>query len=362
MQPFSRTRVFATPADRAACRQAIRQGSRSFHLAGQLLPVEVREPAFAIYAFCRMADDMIDDAGGGSEAIADIRACLDRAYRGAPRPDFVERAFADAVRDFAIPRAVPEALIEGLVWDAEGRSYETLSELKAYAVRVAASVGVMMSLVMHRREKHVLARACDLGIAMQLTNICRDVGEDARRGRVYLPAETLAGHGLARRDVLDADAADPRLRAVLGEVLAEAERLYDRAAAGIAALPAGSRVGINAARLLYREIGRLVADGVDPITMRAVVPRRRKLALLAAAAGLPTAAETVPIDAPCAAEAAALVDTVGAPPPNPFFARPPWWDVRGRAVRMVELLATFETAASPALGAGRDPSGGSGRP
>jgi 15-cis-phytoene synthase len=326
----SRADVFATPADRAACRQAIRQGSRSFHRAGQLLPVEVREPAFAVYAFCRMADDLVDREAGGWDAIDGIERCLDRVYAGRPRADYVERAFTDVVNDYAIPRAVPDGLVEGLRWDAGERRYETLSELKSYAVRVASSVGVMMSLVMQRRQPEVLARACDLGIAMQLTNICRDVGEDRRAGRCYLP-----------REFGDADA-DPG--EAVARLLAEAEFHYDRAAAGIAALPSGSRTGINAARFLYREIGRLVAAGVDPVHERAVVPLGRKLALLAMAAALP------PLDAdalaqPCAPEAAFLVDAVMRAPAPAKIDRPRWWDLRGRAVRMVELLAAFDASA-----------------
>ena len=112
---------------------------------------------------------------------------LARAYEGRPYPVAADRAMADLVRRYAIPRAVPEALLEGLAWDAEGRRYETLDELFDYAARVAGTVGVMMTLMMGVREPQTLARACDLGIAMQLTNIARDVGEDARAGRLYLP-------------------------------------------------------------------------------------------------------------------------------------------------------------------------------
>jgi phytoene synthase len=344
----SRTEDHATPADRAACRQAIRQGSRSFHLAGRLLPVEIREPAFAVYAFCRMADDMVDGATAIPTAIAEIEHCLDRVYSGRPRPTFVERAFADAVRDHAIPRVVPEALVDGLRWDAEGRRCRTLSDLRAYAVRVAGSVGVMMSLVMHRRDPDVLARACDLGIAMQITNVCRDVGEDARAGRLYLPEEMLLAAGLPA-EVPPSAVADPAYRRVIDALLAEAERHYDRAAAGIAELPAGSRLGINAARFLYREIGRMVGSGVDPMTTRAVVPGRRKLALLAASARLP-APDRRTLAAPCAAEAAFLVEAVAREVARPPSARLRWWDVPGRTVRLVEMLAAFEPGRPPVAG------------
>lgn len=341
MPPSSRVRPFATPADLAACREAIRQGSRSFHLAGKLLPVEVREPAYAIYAFCRFADDRIDRERGGTGAIASIRHLLDRCYSGRPGADFVERAFADVVREFAIPRAVPEALVEGLLWDAEGRRYATVSDLRGYAVRVAGSVGVMMSLAMGTREPAVLARACDLGIAMQFSNICRDIGEDAREGRIYLPDELLERSGCTAAHLFKARTMTPPIRQAAEGLLANAETHYDLAAAGIAALPAGTRIGINAARLLYREIGRMVGAGTDAVAKRAVVPRRRKLALLVAAADVPRA-DSGGLSHPVAPEAAFLIDAVGntaAPRRRPL---PGWWDVPGRAAHMVEMLTRLE--------------------
>ena len=117
-----------------------------------------------------------------------------RLCRPAPGRARADRALAAVVAQHAIPRALPEFLIEGLAWDVEGRRYETLDELLAYAARVAAAVGAMMSLLMGVREPAALARACDLGVAMQLSNIARDVGEDARMGRLYLPRA-----GCARR-------------------------------------------------------------------------------------------------------------------------------------------------------------------
>lgn len=275
--------------DRAACRALLRTGSRTFFAASHLLPQRVREPATALYAFCRLADDAVDlDAGEDRSRRAVLRRLedrLDRAYRGTPLPLPADRAFAETVARFDIPRAIPAALLEGLAWDAEGRRYATLADLHAYAARVAGTVGVMMALVMGVREPAALARACDLGAAMQLTNIARDIGEDARAGRLYLPLEWLAEAGI------DADAflADPRFTPALGAVaarlLAEASRLYRAGAAGIAALPLSCRTGIRAAGLLYAEIGREVnRRGCDSVSARAVVPGARKLALLVRAA------------------------------------------------------------------------------
>lgn len=341
MHPSSPARPHSTPANCAACRWSIRTGSQSFYLASLLLPVQVREPAYSVYAFCRMADDMIDRDDGGAEAIAALRAMLDRIYAGRPRADFVERGFSDVVSRFGIPRAVPEALIEGLAWDAEGRNYATLGALRAYAVRVAGTVGLMMTLVMGQRDPRVLARAVDLGVAMQLTNISRDIGEDARNGRIYMPLDWLAERGLDPDKWLAAPVYEPAVRAAVADLLAEAERLYDRAQAGIDALPRGSRLGIQTARLLYREIGRKVADGVDPVASRAVTTRGGKLRLVlrALAGGGRGAASVKGVALP---EASFLIRAVAASPaPVLSPALAPWWNPFGRVRRMLELLSAF---------------------
>jgi phytoene synthase len=165
----------------------IRCGSRSFFMASFLLPPDVREAAYALYAFCRLSDDAVDVEGGRGESVARLRQRLDSVFAGRPEPEPVDRALTDAVIEFGIPRAAMDALLEGLEWDAAGRRYETLSDVYAYAVRVAGSVGAMMAALMGARTPDLVARACDLGVAMQLTNIARDVGEDARAGRLYLP-------------------------------------------------------------------------------------------------------------------------------------------------------------------------------
>ena len=125
-------------------------------------------------------------------------------------PAPADRALADIVHRYAIPRALPEALLEGLEWDARAQRYEDLDALCAYAARVAGSVGAIMSVLMGVRAPEVVARACDLGIAMQLTNIARDVGEDARRGRVYLPLQWLRSAGIDPDAFIAAPVAMPR--------------------------------------------------------------------------------------------------------------------------------------------------------
>jgi phytoene synthase len=332
----------AALADFDACAELIRHGSHSFHQAGRFLPARLRRPAHAIYAFCRIADDAVDETEDcRAAAVARLRARLDRAYAGRPLDLPADRAFARTVEAFDLPRTLPEALIEGLAWDAEGRRYPTLSALTDYAARVAGAVGGMMAVLLGERSEAMLARACDLGVAMQLTNIARDVGEDARRGRIYLPLDWVADAGIDP----DAFVADPRpspaLTSVLRRMLAHAERLYERSEAGIGRLPADCRPAIFAARFLYAEIGAQVArNGYDCISRRAVVSKARKRLILmraigAAAAPLPRAWA---LPKPALAETRYLVDAAmtcaGTGPPRRSLSE--------RAERVIGILAELE--------------------
>jgi len=273
-------------ADILACRALLCSGSRSFHAASLLLPRRLRDPATALYAFCRVADDAIDLGDDKCAALVGLRARLDAAYAGAPADSAVDRAFACMVAAYAIPRALPEALIEGLAWDSQGRRYEDFPALLDYAARVAGAVGVMMALLMGVRDGDSLARAADLGVAMQLTNIARDVGEDAQAGRLFLPLDWLADAGIEAEAFLAVPAFTPALAGVVQRLLGEAEILYARAAGGIARLPRGCRTGIAAARRIYAAIGAdVAAAGYDSVTRRARVNGRRKLALALLALG-----------------------------------------------------------------------------
>jgi phytoene synthase len=246
----------------------------------------VRAPATALYAFCRVADDAIDEATDVAAATRDLAMRLDAIYQGRPQAHEADRAFAAVVRCFQIPRALPEALLDGFLWDAQGRRYETMADVLDYAARVAGTVGAMMALIMGAQGPSALARACELGLAMQLTNIARDVGEDARMGRLYLPREWL------READIDPDAwlTNPRFSPALGSVvarlLATADGLYERAAAGLVELPRDCRPAIESARSVYREIGRVVEEeGLDSVDQRAVVSGSRKLLLVARSIG-----------------------------------------------------------------------------
>jgi phytoene synthase len=270
-----------TRQDIRTCRALMRGGSRTFFAASLLLPKRVYEPATALYAFCRLADDAIDDGACKDAALADLRSRLDRAYNATPLEIAADRAFAAAVIYHQMPRTLPEALLEGFEWDSQGRRYEDLASLHDYAARVAGTVGAMMAVLMGVRDRQALARACDLGVAMQLTNIARDVGEDARAGRLYLPLAWLREENIDAETWLANPIFTPAIGRVVRRLLEAAAFLYARARAGIAALPADCRPGIRAAGLIYAAIGNeIAAAGFDSVTHRAHVPGAQKIALI----------------------------------------------------------------------------------
>ena len=301
------------PADLTHCREAIRTGSLSFHAASKLLPTKVRDPALALYAFCRLADDAVDDSDDKAPAVLALRDRLDLVYEGRPRNAPADRAFAAVVADFDMPRALPDALLEGLAWDAFGRRYDSFTDLRAYCARVASAVGAMMCVLMRVRDADALARACDLGLAMQLTNIARDVGEDARAGRLYLPLDWLRDEGLDPAAFLQNPMSDPRTKRLTRRLLTEADALYTRSEAGMGALPIACRPGIFAARHVYAGIGGSVARlGYDSINARARTTRRQKLGWLALSLARAAATTIIPnspvLHAPPIPEVAFLVD------------------------------------------------------
>lgn len=264
--------------DLEVCRQLLRHGSKSFAVAARLLPRRLRDPVTAFYAFCRVADDLVDDTSDPAWAVKVMHHRVRRIYAGDPFEHPVDRAFARVVHRYHIPQAPVMALLEGFAWDANGRRYDTLAELEGYCARVASAVGVVMTYVMGVRDPKVLARACDLGLAMQLTNISRDVGEDLRAGRLYLPATWLREAQLDATELQTQPRHSPALARIVERLLSAADRYYARADIGIAALPRDCRVAIRAARLIYADIGRVIRQrGFDAVTQRAHTGSLRKL-------------------------------------------------------------------------------------
>lgn len=248
------------------------------------MPAAMRASSAAVYAFCRVADDLIDLGGDAPRALEELHMRLERLYRGVPVDHPADRAFSVVVHRHEIPCEIPLALLEGFAWDAANRQYDELEELEEYCARVASTVGVMMTLMFGVREPGILARAGDLGVAMQLTNIARDVGEDARAGRLYLPRSWLVRANLDPDAFLAEPRPSPELAGIVRELLDVAAALYRRADAGIGGLPVSARVPIRAARLVYADISRVIArQSHDTVSRRAVTSKARKLLLLARA-------------------------------------------------------------------------------
>jgi phytoene synthase len=322
----------------------LRQGSRSFATAAYFLPRVVREPATALYAFCRAADDVVDQAFGVDQAwdgVAVLQERLALIYAGRPLALPEDRAFARVVETFAMPRALPDALLEGFAWDVAGRRYPDLSALRSYAVRVAGTVGAMMAVLMGVRDASRLARAVDLGVAMQLFNIARDVGEDARAGRLYLPTEWLREAGIDPDAFLAAPRFTPALGLVIHRLLGAATEHARTAQAGIARLPVGCRIGIGAASALYAEIGAEVARrGFDSVSSRAVVSAPRKLLVLTQS--LLAQARNVPArNAVVLAEGEWLVQAALQVSPR-TTSREAWWHIPKRIGTFIDLLERLE--------------------
>ena len=285
------------------CEKAILHGSLSFHAASLALPKSVRTPCLALYAFCRLADDEVDLKQNKSASIYDLVQRLDLVYAGTPRDHPMDRAFANMVEKFDMPRALPEALFEGFVWDAMSKQYKTFDDLISYSARVASSVGAMLCVIMGERRAEVLSRACDLGVAMQLTNIARDIGEDAKEGRLYVPHDWFQQEGLDPKEFLSDPNRSESTVVFTKRLLGKAETLYHRSEAGIAYLPPKVRPAMFAARHIYSAIGiEIKKNNYDNINYRARTNKFTKTKLLTFSALQSLASVVLPAPATVYAE------------------------------------------------------------
>jgi phytoene synthase len=257
----------------------IRRHSKSFALASQLLPPAARDHAHALYAYCRRADDAVDlvDPAQAPGALERLRLELDAVYDGHALSQPIASEFQRVVFERRIPRAYPEALLDGFELDARGARYATLLDLHRYCWCVAGSVGAMMCHVMGVRREPAVVHGAHLGMGMQLTNICRDIAEDWARGRLYVPAELLPDFKAPESWPPPPRTLELLARAV-GRLLQEADVFYRSGDAGLGALDFRPRLAVATARHVYSSIGdRLRARSCDVSLGRAVVPRSRKL-------------------------------------------------------------------------------------
>lgn len=267
------------------CRGITRHHARTFYFASACLPRPTRAHAYAVYGFCRWADNGVDDARDRSEAAEKLelaREALDLAYSDGVGPPGL-LAFRRTVRERSIPKHLFESLLDGMEMDLDVTRYETFADLDRYCYRVAGVVGLMMTHVFGYRSERCLPNALALGTAMQLTNILRDVAEDLRMGRVYLPRDELARFGVGE-DQLAEGRVDDAFRALMRFQIDRARRYYEEAEAGIPWLVGdSSRLTVRVMGRLYGGIlGAIERQGFDVFRRRARVSTARKLATLAA--------------------------------------------------------------------------------
>ncbi|NKC12103.1 MAG: phytoene/squalene synthase family protein [Gammaproteobacteria bacterium] len=272
--------------------QSIAVGSKSFAGASRLFNRQMRVSAQLLYSWCRHCDDVIDGQGLGfatpvqiteGRTAADVESRLRILHEktrvaldGKPdAPAFA--ALAYVVERHQIPARYPLELLDGFEMDAFKRCYHSLQDTIEYSYHVAGVVGIMMAMVMGVRDEATLDRACDLGIGFQLTNISRDVMDDAAIGRIYLPEQWLREAGVAPEEIACA-AMRERVYQVVSRLLDTAEQYYDSAYYGLCELPFRAACAIGTARRVYREIGRQVRRRErNAWDQRMVVGRRRKL-------------------------------------------------------------------------------------
>ena len=287
---------------------SIKKGSKSFALASRVLPPALRDDASMLYAWCRYCDDVIDGQemghgqiadykSGQAERLAVLRTDTTNALEGKPTDNPVFAGLARVVKTHAIDHKHPHELLKGFEMDASERVYKTVDDILDYSYHVAGVVGVMMANIMGVRDAATLDRASDLGLAFQLTNIARDVIDDAEADRVFVPQDLLQKHGAPIEASAQLNKDNwPALHKAACEQLDIAEGYYASAKVGIKELPFRCAWAISAALNVYREIGeRLRARGPEAWEGRVSASKGRKLALAMGAVGPAMARKSVQV-------------------------------------------------------------------
>jgi phytoene synthase len=255
--------------------------SRSFHMASSLLPDEKKRAVRALYAFCRVTDDVVDRPTG--DPATGLEQWREKALSAAPpSDDLVAIAWADARLRFRIPPHYAEQLMSGVARDLHQNRYETFEDLAGYSYGVASTVGLMSMHITGFSHKQAIPYAVKLGVALQVTNILRDVAEDWRNGRVYLPQQEMWAFGLSDKD-LAAGVVTDRWREFMRFQVARNRQLYQEAWPGIGLLHSDGRFAIGAAAGLYGGIlDDIESNGYDVFSRRAYISTSNKLVRLPA--------------------------------------------------------------------------------
>ncbi len=273
------------------CRNTTRTYAKTFYLATRFLPHHKQRSTFAIYGLCRFLDNLVDEAedlvAGNPVRLQEVERRLSewkqqlrQTYEGEPTDNPILIAFSDVLRRHHIDISLPYALIDGVCMDLTKNRYDTFDELYDYSYKVASVVGLMISEVFGYKDKAALDHAVDLGIAMQLTNILRDVGEDLMRDRIYLPAEDLRHFGIAEADLFNHTMSDEFIDMMKFQI-ERARRYYESADKGIPMLSSDSQVPVRLARVNYsRILDKIEKNKYQVFTHRAYLSLTQKMAVL----------------------------------------------------------------------------------
>ncbi len=275
----------------AECRAITRYHAKTFYMATRFLPNHKQRGIFAIYSLCRYIDDLVDEAEDLLEkrelTEEDIRLKLESwkqklrdTYDGKAHDNDILIAFSDVLRQYHIPIEMPFELMEGVCMDLFKNRYETFDELYDYSFKVASIVGLMTSQVFGYQSQEALGYAVDLGIAMQLTNILRDVGEDLQRNRIYLPQEDLVRFNVSEQELFDHQRTENVIE-LLNFQIQRTRRYYQRSDKGISLLSSDSRLPVYLARQNYgRILDKIEENNYNVFDKRAYLNATEKFSIL----------------------------------------------------------------------------------
>lgn len=259
--------------------------SKSFYFSARLLPEQKRWATYALYGFCRYADNLVDNPRNRSkEELLDELDFLQReikyAYRTGDSEHPVLKPFILVAKKYSIPSEYPLDLLKGMAMDLTEKRYQTFNELYLFCYRAAGVVGLMMTHVLGFRSEKTFQYAEKLGIAMQLTNILRDVQEDKEMGRIYLPLNEIRQFGLSEEDILD-EKYHSRLNDFMKFQTSRAQKYYDEAHKGIALLEKNAQFAIYASAKIYNGIlHKIEGRNFNPFSGRVYVSQKKKVGIL----------------------------------------------------------------------------------
>jgi phytoene synthase len=273
------------------CREITKRHAKTFYLATRFLPNDKQRAIFTVYALCRYLDDLVDEAedlilrqemnvAEVERQLCEWKEKLRETYEGQRHDNPILVALSDVLKTYHIPIHLPFELMDGVCMDLTKNRFHTFREVYDYSYKVASVVGLMTSEIFGYKHDQALEHAEALGIAMQLTNILRDVGEDLDRNRIYLPLNELWQYGITEDDLFNHQMT-PRFKSFMKYQIARARQYYEQADIGIPMLQSDSQVPVYLARYNYsRILDKIEENDYDVFSQRAYVSKSEKLSII----------------------------------------------------------------------------------